>query len=251
MLAKGLVLTALVASTPLAIVATQDPHKAAAVSETTAASELAKARAEVQRLEEMTRKNASDLAGARRELEAARGELGTLRQQLEQALDALDRNYEPQRDRSCSPSRSRSLMTHYQWLRTNGHPQRAQVTLAKVVGQAGDNMHQLNNTAWELMTGKETAGKFDEVALAYVARMEASGHTLEPRHLDTAALAHFLNGQIDRAVTLQQQAVENGGRDDDYRRRLRTYEAAQAALVKASAEAKVPATTMVAGGRDD
>ena len=250
MLVKGIVLTALVASTPLAFVATQDPHPAPAGSETTAAGELAKAKAEVQRLESLTRKNAADLAGARRELEAARTDLDQLRRQLEQALDALDGHYEPQRDRNCSPSRSRALLTHYQWLRGNGHPQRAAKTLTKVVEQTGDDMNQLNRAAWELMTGKETAGKFDEVALAYVARMQASGNTLDGRQLDTAALAHFLNGQIDQAVTLQQQAIEHGGRDEDFRRRLRTYEAAQAALVKAAAEARLPATTLVAGGDD-
>ncbi|HZN41540.1 MAG TPA: hypothetical protein VFD82_22230 [Planctomycetota bacterium] len=249
MLVKGLVLTALVASTPLAFVATQDPRPGSAGSETTAASELAKAKAEVQCLEALTRKNAADLAGARRELEAARTDLDQLRKQLEQALDALDTHFEPPRDRNCSPSRSRALLTHYQWLRGNGHAQRAATTLAKVVEQTGDDMNQLNRTAWELMTGKETAGKFDEVALAYVARMQASGQTLDARQLDTAALANFLNGKIDQAVTLQQQAIEHGGRDEDFRRRLRTYEAAQAALVKAAAEAKLPATTtMVAGG---
>jgi hypothetical protein len=247
MLVKGLVFTALVASTPLAFVATQDPRPAA-TPETTAASELAKAKAEVQRLEALTRKNAADLAGARHELEAARTDLDQLRKQLEQALDALDGHFEPQRDRNCSPTRSRALLTHYQWLRGNGHPQRAAKTLAKVVGQSGDDVNQLNRAAWELMTGKETAGKYDEVALAFVARMQASGHTLDGRQLDTAALAHFLNGHIDQAVTLQQQALEHGGREEDFRRRLRTYEAAQAALVKAAAEAKLPATTMVAGG---
>ena len=247
MLVKGFVLTALVASTPLAFVATQDPRPAPASHETTA-SELANAKADVQRLEALTRKNAADLAGARRELEAARTDLDQLRKQLEQALDALDRHYEPQCERNCSPSRSRALLTHYQWLRSNGHAQRAATTLAKVVEQTGDDMNQLNRTAWELMTGKETAGKFDEAALAYVQRMQASGNTLDARQLDTAAFAHFLNGKIDQAVTLQQQAIEQGGRDDDYRRRLRTYEAAQAAMVKAAAEAKMPVTTMVAGG---
>ena len=247
MLVKGFVLTALVASTPLAFVATQDPHPAPASPET-AANELAKAKAEVQRLEALTRKNATDLSGARRELEAARADLDQFRKQLEGALDALDGHFEPQRDRNCSPTRSRALLTHYQWLRTNGHAQRAATTLAKVVGQSGDDTNQLNRTAWELMTGKETAGKFDEVALAYVQRMQASGHTLDVRQLDTAALANFLNGKVDQAVTLQQQAVEQGGRDEDFRRRLRTYEAAQAALEKAAAGAKMPATTMVAGG---
>jgi tetratricopeptide (TPR) repeat protein len=244
MLFKGLVFTALVASTPLAIVATQDPRP------TPAAPEQNALKTEVQRLEALARKNAADLGAARAELEAARTELNSLGKQLAEALDALDRTYEPQRDRNCSPSRSRALMSHYQWLRDHGHEQRAGATLAKVVEQAGDNPQRLNSAAWELMTNAETAGKFDDVALAYAQRMEQHGESLSHHHLDTVALAHFLNGQVERAVELQQQAIERGGNADDYRRRLRTYEAAKAALVKCNEAARLPAATMIAGNDD-
>src|SRR6185369_12656103 len=113
-----------------------------------------------------------DLGKARQELDAARGELQQLRKQLEHSLDALDRTFEPQRDRNCSPGRNRALMSHYQWLRDEGHGSRAAGVLAKVVDQVGNDQHQRNNVAWNLMTDKETAGKCDEVALAIATRME-------------------------------------------------------------------------------
>ena len=38
--------------------------------------------------------------------------------------------------------------------------------------------------------------------------------------LDTVALAKFLNGHVDEAIALQRRAIRNGGKSDDYRRRL-------------------------------
>jgi len=229
MLVKGLVFTALVASTPLAFVATQDPRPAPNASER--ASEQEQRLLAAQRL---ASQGAVQLAAAQRELDAARQELAQVRQQLDDALDQLDRSYEPQRERSCAPSRSRALMSHYQWLRGHGHGERAAGVIDRVVDQIGNDPRRLNAAAWSLMTDDGTTGKFDEVALAIAERMEGSERALEPNQLDTVALARFLNGQVGRAIALQQQAIERGGRGDDYRRRLRTYEAAQAALTKAT-----------------
>ncbi|MEO6595863.1 MAG: hypothetical protein ABIP94_14015 [Planctomycetota bacterium] len=247
MLVKGLVFTALVASAPIALVATQDPRPG--TTGTTAASESSAA-ADLRRLETQNKQAAVDLAAARRELAAARRDLQKLGEQLECALDALDSTVEPQRERNCSPSRSRALMSHYQWLRSNGHEQRASAAVAKVVDQLGDNPQRLNSAARELMTDKETAGQFDEVALAISERMQKTEEPLGHNQLDTVAFAHFLNGKFESAIALQQQAIERGGNSDDYRRRLRTYQSAQAALVKAAADASLPVGTMVASGND-
>jgi hypothetical protein len=244
MLVKALVFAIAVASTPVALVVTQDPRPAP-----TAADPARQLEQRLQDADRQARQGAVDLAAARCELAAARQELATLRQQLEDSLDALDHTYEPQRERNCSPSRSRALMSHYQWLRGHGHAGRATDALAKIVDQIGDDAHRLNGAAWSLMTDDETSGKFDEVALAIADRMERSGG-LEPRLLDTVALARFLNGQIDRAVALQRQAIDDGARGDDFRRRLRTFEAAQAAMAKAAAQMAVPAATLVAANDD-
>jgi len=230
MLVKALVFTALVTSTPIAILATQDQQSPQQPSPA-----------------EVRRQNA-DLAQLRQELDAARGDLQQVRAQLEQALDALDRCVEPRRDNnSCSQSRSRALMSHYQWLKEQGHATRAAGALTKIADQVGDDVNRLNGAAWELMTDKATAGKFDELALALAERMATHSEQLNHRYLDTMALAHFLNGGIDRAIELQQQAIERGGNDDDYRRRLRTYEAARAAVVSHQ-EVAVAQEKLVAAG---
>ena len=242
MFAKGIALTALAVSTPFAFYHAQDPvpHRPSRTAPSATNSELQRARAELQ---------------------AARQELRRLRRQLDAALDRLDQHYSVERDRNCSPSRSRALMSHYQWLRDEGHGERAQGALAKVVQGVGDDPNRLNRAAWDLMTDKETAGRFDEVALALARRMqEVAGKRrgragLHYNHLDTIALAQFLNGDIEQAIRTQEQAIAKGGRGDDFRRRLRTYEAARAALAKAGTRTKgrvVPAAaTMVASSNED
>jgi hypothetical protein len=239
MLVKGLVLTAMLASTPIAIVATQDKQSPSSSAERTA----------LQRLQEQQQQAADDLARARDELAGARAELQRLKQQLDHALTALDKTYEPQRDRNCSPTRNRALMSHYQWLRNEGHGERAAGALAKVVEQVGNDQHQRNSAAWELMTNKDTVGKCDEVALAIAEKMEQTGAN-EHHHLDTMALANFLNGRIEKAIELEQKAIAAGGSGDDYRRRLRTYEAARDAVARTQSVATASGEKMVAANDD-
>ncbi|MBL9077484.1 MAG: hypothetical protein JNL08_08275 [Planctomycetes bacterium] len=224
MLVKGVVFATLLATTPFAVLGVQEPKPA---PDARPAQELQDARQQLER-------DARALAAARAELDAARAELQTVRRQLDEALDALDGTFRQQRDRDCSPSRSRALMSHYQWLEGHGHADRAAATLAQVVDQLGDDPRRLNSAAWSLMTDDETAGKYDKLALAIADRLEQLGDDLEPRLLDTVALARFLNGQVDRAVALQRRAIEQGARGEEFRRRLRTYEAAQTALARAA-----------------
>jgi len=227
MLLKGLVVTALVASAPIAVVARQDPAPAAApnVRATPSPQDV-----------DAARRDALTLQQARAELQQAQRELQKLRRQLDAALDQLDRQLEPQRDRDCSPSRGRALMSHYRWLRDQEHEQRAGGVLAKVVEQVGDDKSRLRHAAQELMTERESAGRFDDVALALVQRMEANGGLQQHPQFETAALAYFLNGKVGEAVTRQQQAIARGDRGDDARMRLRTYEAALAAVAKAQGQ---------------
>lgn len=238
MLLKGLVVTALVASAPIAVVATQDPPPAKAPTAPAAAGKSAPdcCAAPSKQDAATARAEAEALQKARAELQQAQRELQQLRQKLEGALDQLDRQFEPQRDRDCSPSRGRALMSHYQWLRDQGHEQRAGGALAKVVEQVGDDKSRLRHTAQELMTERETAGRFDDVALALVQRMEANGGLQQHHQFETAALAYFLNGKVGEAVARQQQAIARGDRGDDARMRLRTYEAALAAVAKAQGQ---------------
>lgn len=235
MLVKGLVITALLATTPFAFVATQAPQRSP--------------QGGPERSDEVeARRDAEALRRARQELDAARAELLRLRQQLDQALDALERGFEPQRHRNCTPSRSRALLSHWHWLHEQGHAERAAATLQRVVAEFGDDPNRLNAIAWDLMTDDATAGRYDAVALAIAERLAAGGRDLPHHHLDTMALAWFLNGDLDRAVALQQQAIAAGG-GGEARRRLRTYEAARTALARErEAAAAAASPTMVAGG---
>jgi len=192
MFVKAIAVSVLLASTPIAWVASQDPRPDAGKPEASA----------MQRLQQEQRQTTSELTRARQELDSARAELQQMKQQLGHALDALDKNFEPQRDRNCSPTRNRALLSHYQWLRDEGHAERAAGALAKVVEQVGDDQNQRNSVAHDLMTNKETVGKCDDVALAIAMKMEQAGATSH-HQLDTMALAHFLNGRFEKAIELE------------------------------------------------
>lgn len=240
MLVKGLVFAAVLASTPFAVVGLQAPSAPHARPDDRAAVR------QVEELQRAAERDARALAAARAELAAARQELAALRQQLDDALDALEQAVVPQRERDCAPSRSRALLSHYRWLHERGHETRATAAVAAVVDRLGDDVRRLDQTARSLMTDAETAGRFDAIAQAIADRLEALGDELPANVLDTVALARFLGGQVDRAVALQRRAIEGGGRGDEFRRRLRTYEAAQAALAGARADANDAAR--IAGG---
>ncbi|MEZ5965970.1 MAG: hypothetical protein R3F56_19195 [Planctomycetota bacterium] len=166
----------------------------------------------------------AELTALRDDLRAARADLAAARHELDECLDMLDQEaVRPQRH-DCTPSRS--LLTYYQWLDRHGHGDRAERALDRIVDDHRRDGARLGNLARELMTEQETAGKFDRAALALVRRMFAAG-SRSHRQLDTAALAFFLNGDVDEAVRLQRQALAQQKNSDEYRRRLLTYEAGQ------------------------
>jgi hypothetical protein len=223
MLVKTLAIGAIVASLPLCLIAARPDF---APAQTPGESTPTLDHAALERLQ--------------RELREARAEAKELREELQECLDHLDLAVMPAREPNCTPSRS--LLFHYQWLDQRGHDERKKRVLDKISEQHHGRPERLDALARELMDDKETAGKFDRAALALTERALAAGSP-RPRTLDTAALAHFLNGHVDDAVRLQREAL--GARDEDeYRRRLRVYEAAQAAVGKSAA---VPSATIAAG----
>lgn len=248
MLIKSLLLGTALVSTPLCLLDHQDPGSTQPQS-VPSASPQEPSSTSAPRARAAREADRDDLQRTREELKKARQRLKLLRRQLDSALDRLDTLHEPPPERNCSPSRSRALMTHYRWLRDEGHDRRARVALDKLVDRVGDSVKRLDSTARDLMTDEDTAGRFDEFALALAERMEKKGGRLRHRYLDTIALARFLNGQVDRAVTLQQRAIERGGKSDDYRRRLRTYQAAQAAIARVGGEAD-PGALVATGAAD-
>jgi hypothetical protein len=245
MLFKSLMFGAVLCSTPLCLLNVQEP---AAAARPAAAAQDPEARAELARAQDQ-------LELVRCELAEAQRDLGDMRRQIGELLDAMDARFlalrSSDRSYSCNPTRRRELMSHYQWLDRNRHEQRAATALAQIVAEAGGDVERLDQQARELMTGKDSAGRFDRIALAFAERMEQlGGQRLRPNQLDTMALARFLDGQVEQAVALQQQAVARGGNDDEYRRKLRTYQVAQQAIAAARA-ATGAAERLVAVNEDD
>ena len=101
----------------------------------------------------------------------------------------------------------------------------------------------MNSLAWNLMTDKETAGQYDRLAMAVAKRMQKRG-SLKHQYTDTVALANFLNGQVDEAIALQKRAVTKND-SDDYRRRLRTYEAAKRGATPSAAQVKASKRSLI------
>lgn len=233
MVLKSLVLGTVLVSTPVCVFAPQDPP--APPPQQPKVVEAARESDALQRLQH-------ELAAARKDLKDAQRQVDELLDLAEKGLVVNESNH----DQSCQPSRHRALLSHFQWLKTNHHDDRAARTLATLVERVGNRPQRLCEMARELMSDKETAGQFDAVALALVQRAEQERPELEriePRWLRTMALAHFLNHEVDRAVALQQAAIERSPNEDEYRVQLRTYQAAQQAVALAARRPAVEETT--------
>lgn len=177
-------------------------------------------------------------------------ELQDARRQVGETLDMLEDSVKRQlsRHRNCAPSKN--SLVYYQWLDANQHKERAERFLdecVKVLGRGHSRRRNMLRYAWSLMTERKTAGQFDRVALALAERaVAANADGVSGDALDTLALAKFLDGQVERAVELERQALASQEGNDDFRRRLRMYEAARdaASLRVASTDTKAPAADL-------
>jgi hypothetical protein len=85
----------------------------------------------------------------------------------------------------------------------------------------------INNDCWYLMTQLPTMGRFDAFAAALAERMLDEKDAMDYFELDTAALAMFLVGRFAEAVSLQEAAIEKGGKGNpEYTERLQRYKVA-------------------------
>ena len=187
----------------------------------------------------------AEVEALRKQVQSAKEQRQNLKGQLDEALDMIVDSTKVVRHRhSCTPSRSRSLLTHYQWMEQRGHEKRADKLIAQVIKNHKDDPGRMNSLAWNLMTEKGLAGKFNRAALRIAERMQEH-RKLQHHYLDTIALAHFLNGNVKIAVENQRKAL-SANKSGDYRRRLMVYEAAlRNGLKKADSK---PVVEVVAGG---
>lgn len=158
-------------------------------------------------------------------IELLEARLEETRRQIEESLDMLEASTEPRRDRNCTPNRN--SLVYFQWFDQNGHTPRADRMIAKWIDRYGKRKSRLIESAWSLMTERSTIGKFDRAALRLAEHAIKGDDDPEHRALDVLALAKFLDGQVDAAIELEQQAVAADDDRSDYRRRLRMYEAAR------------------------
>lgn len=187
------------------------------------------------------------------ELDAIRGELTRLRDEMRLVRDGLDElladsrgrigaaeqakaNLEGEvavyRDllqetrrhrRSCTPSR-RLLTLYNRALHEHQSERGADLIAQEVLAEVGSKTSSMNSFCWSLLTKEKYGGKYNELALKIAETMQSKG-SLQHAYLDTVALAKFRNGMVDEAIAIQEQAIERAGRhvDGDYKKRLATY----------------------------
>lgn len=114
----------------------------------------------------------------------------------------------------------------------------------------------MNNLAYELLASSpaDWKGRENALRLALEANEKTGGKV--PEILDTLALAHFQNGNVDRAIETQKQAIRLLGTDAGKERirliaQLQAFELARKKKAAAPASAKTePPAAAAAGGKD-
>jgi tetratricopeptide (TPR) repeat protein len=92
----------------------------------------------------------------------------------------------------------------------------------------------LNNAAWSLLTDRRPDARQIELALRFAERAnELTGHS-NWMFVDTLALAHFENGDVQKAITLERKAVELAGSDPRRKEAEAALARFEAALAKAT-----------------
>lgn len=82
-----------------------------------------------------------------------------------------------------------------------------------------------NNDAWYLIVQPQTMGRFDSMALAQCEEMMRVDKNIDYGSMDTVALAHFVNGNLQKAIELEAPATQQSGNDPAYVARLARYQA--------------------------
>ena len=228
---QSITLAVALACTPLLLSAFEDDSKSKALGMKATAKGAAASAVLSKSASKQERATRAQIRAFRQQLEELRARLARnesarkrIAQQLEESLDLLEKSIAREARHNCSPSRR--LLTYYQWFDRNGHDKRAKRTLAHSVREYRGNHRRILSAARSLMTDRKTAGKYDRAALALTEMVSKQQRSFDHRDLDTTALAMFLNGQPEKAVELQRQALAKVRDSSDYRRRLRTYEVA-------------------------
>jgi TPR repeat protein len=82
----------------------------------------------------------------------------------------------------------------------------------------------MNNLALLMATTKESSVRNPQAAIALATKAVAAGSN--PDYLDTLAAAYFANGQIDKAVEMEQKALARDPDNETYQKAMQKYLAA-------------------------
>lgn len=124
-----------------------------------------------------------------------------------------------------NPDSDRAWRDYETFARRMGDWDQAAAALRHRVQRRPENAELLNALAWLLCTADAAHVRDPVEALVHAEKAYALNRA--PNITDTLAEAAFQNGDIDRAVTLEQDALSRiGGDADFYRRQLRKFRAA-------------------------
>ncbi len=121
----------------------------------------------------------------------------------DQALTLIDRQLKD------NPDNASALRQKFDVLAAQGQYQDAALAVAdKLFETMQDDAQSLNNLAWALLTEEEYGGRFNDFALRLSRRANELTKRAQWAYLDTLALAEFKTDSIQKAIELEQKAIE-------------------------------------------
>ena len=102
-----------------------------------------------------------------------------------------------------------------------------------LIEKAAGDAQLLNSLAWNLMTERQTEGRFSELALKAARRCDQASEGRNWSYVDTLALALFETGDVDEAIKIEEKAIKLAHEQDVYEMAIEELELALARFRKA------------------
>lgn len=115
-----------------------------------------------------------------------------------------------------TPANVERLIAQFEKLNSKGHAKSAARLIPAIAGALEHNPMDVNDFVWSTISG-EGGGQHAQALLPAIERAVASTGSTNWYILDTCAHVHFALGHLERAVQIEQQAVEAGTASEDPR----------------------------------
>lgn len=128
------------------------------------------------------------------------------------------------------PDDRRLLRAKFETAAAQSDTAEADEALKAIERQIDNNARELNDFAWRLLTEERYAGRFNQAALRMSLRCNELTQDQNWMYVDTLALARFLVGEVETAITLERRALdlcEDRGRRDELEAALQRFETAR------------------------